>query len=359
MNRLSLFFRKIITAHERYFIRSIDFVDIFENFLISAVVAILGIRLFLALTHYPQIGGRIIHVAHMLWGGLFMLVSIILLLTFLSRSTRKLAAVVGGLGFGTFIDELGKFITRDNNYFFQPVFSIIYIIFVILYIGIYALEKYWRLSPKEYLSNSVEFIKEAIIKDLDTEEKKLALNLLLLSDRNSPITKSLINLYGKMETIKPARKNPLVLLKRNFRKLYFFLIKKPWFSTVINLFFIVKSVVGMFLVLLSTLVVLVVILSKEVTIKDLYNNSIDILNLFSSSLAGIFVIIGMFRMRRSRLAAYRLFKQSIYVSIFLVHVFSFYKNQLSAFTGLIFDIMVLITLNYMISEEQSSSIEDE
>jgi peptide/nickel transport system permease protein len=49
-----------------------------------------------------------------------MLVAIILLLVFLSPTTRLMAAIVGGAGFGAFIDELGKFVTSDIGFGAQP-----------------------------------------------------------------------------------------------------------------------------------------------------------------------------------------------------------------------------------------------
>jgi hypothetical protein len=56
-----------------------------------------------------------------------MVIAIGLLLTLLGRGPRVPAAIVGGVGFGFFIDELGKFITEDNNYFFEPAAALIYL----------------------------------------------------------------------------------------------------------------------------------------------------------------------------------------------------------------------------------------
>src|ERR1700736_2786274 len=101
-----------------------------ETFLVSAVSALLAIRLYLYLAGYPQLGGGGLHIAHMLWGGLMMVAAIIVSLAFISKSAHEIAAILAGLGFGTFIDEVGKFVTSDNNYFFRPAIAIIYITFI-------------------------------------------------------------------------------------------------------------------------------------------------------------------------------------------------------------------------------------
>jgi hypothetical protein len=110
-------------------IRYIHYKLLIEEFLISSLVAILSIRFFLKISNYPRLGGDILHISHMLWGGLLMFIAIILLLTLMNNEVKRVAAIIGGLGFGTFIDELGKFITSDNNYFYQPTFALIYIFF--------------------------------------------------------------------------------------------------------------------------------------------------------------------------------------------------------------------------------------
>src|SRR6266511_1039509 len=103
------------------FPRSLTLGELFELFFVAAIASLLLIRGALALSGFPQVGGGGLHIAHMLWG-------LLLLLGFVGRRALFVAALLSGIGFGTFIDELGKFITSDNDYFFRPAIAVVYVI---------------------------------------------------------------------------------------------------------------------------------------------------------------------------------------------------------------------------------------
>src|SRR5262245_9018265 len=142
------------------FARNIDAGRFLESFLVAAVATVLGVRFYLEATGYPQVGGGGLHIAHMLWGGLLMLVALVMLLALMGKSIQHVSAFCGGIGFGLFIDELGKFITSDNNYLFQPTIALLYIIFVSLFLWFRVIERHRTLSPEEYMINAVELVKE-------------------------------------------------------------------------------------------------------------------------------------------------------------------------------------------------------
>jgi hypothetical protein len=127
-----------------------------EALFLSAVAVVLAIRAFLHLTGFPQIGGGGLHIGHMLWGGFLMLAGLVISISFVGARARWLAAVVGGAGFGAFIDELGKFVTEDNNYFFQPAIALIYLVFVGLFFSFEAIAERLPLSPRSRLANASE-----------------------------------------------------------------------------------------------------------------------------------------------------------------------------------------------------------
>jgi hypothetical protein len=52
-------------------------------------------------------------------------------LAFANRWALQASALLGGMGIGLFIDEVGKFITQSNDYFFPPALSIVYVFFLL------------------------------------------------------------------------------------------------------------------------------------------------------------------------------------------------------------------------------------
>src|SRR6202521_6462013 len=154
-----------------FFVRNLDAGPLLETFLVSAVAAVLTVRFFLGATGYPQLGGRGLHIAHMLWGGALMLAAVLVLLGYLGHRVRRAAAVLAGIGFGLFIDELGKFITSDNNYFYRPAIALIYVVFVLLFLWWRSLERHRVWDEETYLANALMLLQDAALHDLDPAEK--------------------------------------------------------------------------------------------------------------------------------------------------------------------------------------------
>ncbi len=124
--------------------------------LVSAVVTVLLVRGMLALAGYPRLGAGGLHIAHVLWGGLAMMVALVLFLSFMGPVVRPIAAVVAGIGAGLFLDEVGKFVTSDNDYFYRPAAAIMYAIVVALVLLAHGLHGRRPHHPSEYLAGAID-----------------------------------------------------------------------------------------------------------------------------------------------------------------------------------------------------------
>ncbi|MFS0700340.1 hypothetical protein AB6N24_10240 [Cellulomonas sp. 179-A 4D5 NHS] len=126
------------------------------GFLVATVSTVLLTRALLAVSGYPQLGGGGLHVAHVLWGGLLLAVAIVLSLSYAGPVVRPVVALVGGVGFGLFVDEIGKFVTSDNDYFYEPTAALIYVVVVGLVLLVEAMHRRSPRHSSEALAGAVD-----------------------------------------------------------------------------------------------------------------------------------------------------------------------------------------------------------
>jgi hypothetical protein len=139
-------------------------------FLVAFAVTVIATRVYLESADYPQLGNSVLHIAHALWGGLLLFVAVLLPLGLANRWAIQASALLGGIGTGLFIDEVGKFITQANDYFFPPALSIIYG-FVLLTVFLYLTFRQPRQpDPRQTLYHAWEGLQDALDGDLNTAE---------------------------------------------------------------------------------------------------------------------------------------------------------------------------------------------
>lgn len=146
-----------------------------EQYLLMTLLSFAGsvtlTRLFLEITGYPQLGGGGLHIAHLLWGGLLLFIASLLPLIYSNRWVYNLGAVLAGIGVGLFIDEVGKFITQNNNYFYPPAAPIIYAFFLITILIYLRVRKLPTNNPRTELYLALESLEEVLDHDLDADER--------------------------------------------------------------------------------------------------------------------------------------------------------------------------------------------
>lgn len=327
-------------ALSKFFIQNLDGYFLRENFLVSSIVTIFVIRFFLKVTHYPELSGAGLHIAHLLWGGFFMLVSLLLLLSFLGRGIMSVSSILGGIGFGAFIDELGKFVTSDNNYFFQPTIAIVYIIFILIYIISKALSNPSSVSQKEYLVNTLEMVAEAVMSDLDDEEKKRALLYLEKSDPKDPLVKSLQAFFNQVQSIPAPQPSFPNRLKHFLAALYSRLLQNK--LLILGLFIIVM------IEALYTIVSTLLHFSHQSGLSVA-----EIGEISSTAIAVVVALLGSLMMPHSRDKGLRVFKIAILILLLVTQFFTFYEEQFRALIGLAINIVLLTIVDYALDQEEN------
>lgn len=327
------------------YVPRLEAVNLLEYFLISAITSLLVIRVYLSLTGFPQIGGGGLHIAHMLWGGLFMTIALIMFASFLNAHSRVIAMIIGGIGFGTFIDELGKFITSDNNYFFQPTIAIIYVIFICLYLLTKSLANIAVHSQKTYAANAVEALKELVILDLDKNERSIALYYLSKIKNKDDVASAVYEIIKKSEHMDVK----VSLFRRFLERLY------HWYSKTINIKLVSRIMIIYFIstTILSTVASIILLIFGT-------NITFNLIGYFVSTIFVTYYLVRCiyYRLNKRMLHFYKGLEKAILISIFLSQFFLFLEDQLFAITTLILYISIYLVVKIAISAHERIKVEN-
>lgn len=335
----------------RLLYRNVRARGLLDLFLVSAITAVLAVRFYLHITGYPQIGNGTFHIAHMLWGGLLMLGALVLVFGYIGMGVQRVAAVAGGVGFGVFIDELGKFITRDNDYFFQPTIGLIYAIFVSLYLLFNFLSRKQRLTQREYQLNALLQLEEAIGRDMDEGEKQRVHELLDRAGNRNAITQHLQTFLTSIETVPDEGPNRF---KRWFSRIddryrRFWRLRNS--HRLVKAFFIIEAVLflaGVAAVAVVNLDDLMLLLQGDRS----YGTELLIGQIASSAVAAGYVLYGVYKFRSGRAEAFEYFRRATLINLFLTQFFVFSRIEFGALPGFVFNLVLLGLITFVLRQER-------
>jgi hypothetical protein len=327
-------------AFRRLWTRDINGGHYAELFLISAVSTILLVRAFLAATGYPQVGGKSqLHIAHMLWGGLLMVIALTLTFMLWSDVWKTFNAVIGGIGFGLFIDELGKFITKDNDYFFSPTIAILYMIFILFFVLSRLVSRTKTFSPFEIRMNALTALERMAIGRLSPDERAQALRVLDQASEDDRLAQHarLALLEGWAE----AKDHEGFYSRMRDRLLNFYrrLASHPAFRKVLIALFTIDAVMS--------------IVSIPLAIYAGKNEGgfIAIGTVISAVMVAVCNGFGVYLLLKgNQLLALKAFQAGVLISILFVQFFNFAASQLAAVGGLFVQLLLFGALHYVINQ---------
>ena len=155
--------------------------------LVSFAATVMATRVYLELTGYPRIGGGELHIAHALFGGFFLFAAALLPIVLAGRRVYRTAAILGGIGIGLFIDEVGKFITTQNDYFYPAAAPLIYATFLLAVLVYLRVRRRTQADPRSLLLTSLQLMEEAVDNDLQDDERDALMSRLGSAALEAPL----------------------------------------------------------------------------------------------------------------------------------------------------------------------------
>lgn len=324
--------------------------------LVSAVATVLLVRALLAAAGYPQLGGRGLHIAHVLWGGLLMVVGLVLLLSFAGPVIRPTAAVVAGIGIGLFIDEVGKFVTSDNDYFYRPAAALMYVFVAGLILLVHLLHGRRPHHPSEHLAAAVDQAVAGVAGGF-TPRRRAAVNVQLRRATGAPGLDEARQLIRAVPDDPVELFGPLRLM--HTRRIVYRMRRHLRGGRTADLLPVITAAiltvqVGYAAVRFGPR--LVAYLTSPAGTRHTPPGPVPLsLGLASTVVCAALVIAGMTRLRSDTTAAYRWFHRALLVNLLFTRVFEFDVEQFLAAASVVVDVVLLGVVTAALAQRRAAA----
>ncbi|WP_238402661.1 hypothetical protein [Cellulomonas sp. H30R-01] len=297
------------------------------TFLVVTALTVLVTRALLAASGYPQLGGGGLHVAHVLWGGLLMALAFVLLLSFMGPVLRPFGAIVGGIGFGLFVDEVGKFVTSDNDYFYEPTAAIIYATVVALGLVAEALHGRRALDRREALAGAVDDAVAGVVGGFTghararAESRLAAAGDVAGAKETRALLRSVVEDHEELPDVVEA-------VSRGAVRVLHVLVRARFVPLLAVVLLVATATVSVMRGLLAW--------------GDLGGLWWVAAGAVVSGLVGAaFAVVGLLQVRSDAVQGYRWFRRAVLVSLLVTQFFLFRLSEWDASWGLLVDLVVL------------------
>ena len=341
-------------------VRRISASHLVLNVLIAFGATVLIVRLYLELTGYPRLGNATLHIAHLLYGGIVLAAASLLMIVFASPTTTRIGAILTGIGLGLFFDEVGKFITTNNDYFYKPAAPIIYLIALAIALLYFLLRRRAKKPSDGELMVAALESTEVLLEGRQTAQQRrrvdLNLNRLTRTMADPDYVKLALALreFADSEAVRPGRSGVQRLWARaELWGMRLFVRHQKVIATSLLVLLALNSLLS--LVTFSVSLVVPVI-SPELArdIQSLYNaaglrafspfllsvSNIDLLLDFITALITLVGIV-LFVTRRREQGLFWV-QLALLLQLCVVNVFTFYVEQFSAALLTLANLIVLL-----------------
>lgn len=330
--------------------------------LLSFAISVVGTRLFLELTGYPQLGNDTLHIAHALWGGLLLVIASGLTLAYVNQWVFRVAAICAGTGVGLFIDEVGKFITQTNDYFFPPAAPLIYVFFLLAVFAYLYVRRGRTTDARAEMYQVLGVIQEVLDDNLEVSERAYLIERLrhvcATSDRADlkALAESLLKFVESDAAVVIPNQSrwPERLLARwrAIEERYFSRRTLRWLLVLALAFLSINAITQT--TLLTTLLfnrealdgsVFLMVFETNPLVRGLTSFRWFIVSIALEFIMGALLVIALLLILRGyEGAAVRVGSTALVLSLTITNILKFYFNQFSVVAESVFLFMVLMLL---------------